>query len=49
MQISLGDRLLDAMKFNKALVPKFKKNAKIGVADGVSNFAPKMITMKIDC
>ena len=35
---------------NKALVPpKLQKIVKIGVLDGVSNFAPKIITMKIDC
>ena len=29
------------------MVPKLKKIAKIGVVDGVSNFAPKIITIKI--
>ena len=37
------------IKCNKALVPKLLKFAKIGVGDGVSNFAPKIITMKMDC
>ena len=34
---------------NKALIPKLQKFAKIGVVDGVSNFAPKIIIMKMDC
>ena len=34
---------------NKTLVPKLQKFAKIGVVDGASNFAPKIITMKMDC
>ena len=34
---------------NKPLLPKLQKLAKIGVVDGVSNFAPKIITMKMVC
>ena len=33
---------------NTVLVPKLQKFAKIGVLDGVSNFPPKIITMKMD-
>ena len=33
----------------KELVSEFQKSANISVADGVSNFAPKIITKKTDC
>ena len=33
---------------NKAFVPELQKIPKIGIVDGVSNFAPKIITKKMD-
>ena len=34
---------------NKASEPELQAFAKISVVDGVSNFAPKIITKKTDC
>ena len=35
--------------WSKALILKLRQFAKIGVAHGVGNFDPKIITMKMDC
>ena len=36
-------------QYNKALVSEVQKIAEISVVDGVSNFAPKIITEKTNC